>query len=109
MALDHVRRPIGIKHRCGAKIMRHYFGPEPVKPKANRCSSIAFFLRTNHVPKLNCAFIASFGMDGYRTLIWNRIIRNKFPNWLSSPRFVMAELIFKDPVNPIPLKPLTPE
>jgi len=113
-SLLRVEEPHKWKHTelyeySGAKIMSHYVGPEPVKPKPNRCSSIAFFLRINQVPKLNCDFIASFGMDGYGTLIWNRMIRNKFAHWLASPGFVMAELIFKNPLNPIPLKPLTPE
>jgi hypothetical protein len=45
-------------------------------------------------------------MDGYSTLIWNRIVRLKYPQLLTKPGFVMAELIFK---KPIPRRPLTPE
>ena len=91
---------------CGAEIQRHYVGPEPVKPEPNRHSTVAFFLRANRLPKINCDFVASFGMDGYGTLIWNRIVRIRFPELLKAPGFVMAELIYK---KPIPPKPLTPE
>lgn len=90
----------------GAEILMHYVGPEPVKPASERHSTIAFFLRANRLPKINCDFVASFGMDGYGTLIWNRIIRRRYPEWLAAPRFVMAELIYK---KPIPSKPITPE
>lgn len=90
----------------GAEILRHYIGPEPVKPQANHHSSIACFLRINRLPKINCDFVASFGMDGYGTLMWNRIIRMRYPEWLASPRFVMAELVYK---KAIPARPITPE
>jgi hypothetical protein len=89
----------------GAEIQKHWVGPEPLKPPAKRHSSIAFFLRVNSISKINCDFIACFGMDGYGTLIWNRIIRRRFPAWLMAPGFVMAELIYQ---NPIPEKPVTP-
>ena len=99
-------RHVELYEYSGAMVQNHFIGPAPVKPKRNHTSSIAFFLRVNRVAKLNCDFIASFGMDGYGTLIWNRIIRLRHPEWLAAPRFVMAELIFK---KPIPPKPLTPE
>ena len=91
---------------CGAEIQRHYVGVEPIRPDPKHKSTIAFFLRVNRVPGLGCGFVASFGMDGFGTLIWNRYIRNTHPEWLAKPGFVMAELIFK---KPIPTKPLTPE
>ena len=90
----------------GAEIQHHYLGPEPIKPEGPLKSTIAFFLRVNQVPGLNCDFIASFGMDGYGTLIWNRIVRKQHPEWLAKPCFVMAELIFK---KEIPEAPLTPD
>jgi hypothetical protein len=90
---------------CGAEIQRFYVGPEPVRPEVKHKSTIAFFVRVNRVPGLNCDFVASFGMDGYGTLIWNRFLRYSHPEWLAKPGFVMAELIFK---RPIPDKPLTP-
>jgi hypothetical protein len=91
---------------CGAEILQHFVGPEPIRPEQNHRSTVAFFLRANRVPGVNCDFIASFGMDGYGTLIWNRIVRQQHPDWLAKPGFVMAELVFK---KEIPSKPLTPE
>ena len=90
----------------GAEILRHFVGPQPVKPNSERHSTIAFFLRTDRLPTINCDFVASFGMDGLGTLLWNRIIRCRYPEWLASPRFVAAELVYK---HPLPCKPLTPE
>ncbi len=89
----------------GAKVQRHY-APAPVRPKSEHPSTIAFFLRVNQVPGINCDFVASFGMDGYGTLIWNRLIRTRYADWLTGPRFVMAELVYK---KGLPDEPLTPE
>ena len=90
----------------GAEILKHFVGPEPVRPDEKHRSSIAFFLRANQISGINCDFIASFGMDGNGTLMWNRLIRTRYPEWLVSPHFVMAELIYK---KPLPPRPLTPE
>lgn len=54
---------------------------------------------------LPCGLLAAFGMDGYSTLIWNRLLRVRFPELLTRPGFVMAQIIFK---QPIPRRPLTP-
>ena len=94
------------KTYCVAEVQKHFIGPEEKSPDPTHHSSIAFFLRTNRVPGINCDFVASFGMDAYSTLIWNRLIRIRFAEWLVSPRFVVAELIYK---NPLPPRPLTPE
>jgi len=88
-----------------ARIRLHHVGPETIKPEPGRHSTIAFFVRVNGLPGINCDSIVSFGMNGYGTLIWNRIIRTRYAAWVASPRFVMAELIFK---KPMPEKPLTP-
>jgi hypothetical protein len=97
---------IEVYEYCGAEIQKHYVGPEPVKPDAKHKSTIAFFLRVDHVPGLNCGFVASFGMDGFGTLIWNRYVRVAHPEWLSQQCFVMAEIIFE---RELPDNPLTPE
>ena len=91
---------------CAGEIKKHFVGPVPLKPQADRHSTIVFFLRANRVKGLNCDFIASFGMDGFGTLIWNRYIRIAHPEWLAKPGFIMAELIFK---QRLPDKPPTPE
>lgn len=92
----------------GAQIQWHFIGPghEPMRPKEPRPSTVGFLIRTAHMPGTNCDLLVSFGMDGYSTLIWNRILRTRHPEWLLNGEFVMAELIFKQPV---PDKPLTPE
>jgi hypothetical protein len=82
------------------------------KPEGKHPSTVAFLVRVNSLPGvgetsgLPCGLLACFGMDGYSTLIWNRIVRLRYPELLTKPRFVMAELIFK---KPIPRRPLTPE
>ena len=84
-------------------------------PKKEQCgtnSTVAFLFRADSLPGVDgtpglpCALLASFGMDGYSTLIWNTIVRLKYPHLVTQPGFVMAELIFK---QPIPDSPLTPE
>ena len=75
-------------------------------------STVVFLVRTSSLPGVGstpsvpCGLLACFGMDGYSTLIWNRIIRLQHPDWLLRPGFIMAELLFK---QPIPRRPLTPE
>jgi len=92
----------------GAQIQRHFVGPghEPARPDESRPSTVAFLIRTEQMPGTDCGLLVSFGMDGYSTLIWNRILRVRHPEWLRGPDFVMAELVFK---KPVPEKPLTPE
>ena len=53
---------------------------------------IAFLLRTKSIPEYGCDLLVSFGMGGWETLIWNRIVRKQFPQWLTHPVFVVAEL-----------------
>ena len=86
--------------------MRHFVGPVPVRPARKYPSTVAFLVAVERIGGLTCGLLVSFGMDGYSTLIWNRIVRVRHPEWLRKPGFVMAELIFK---KPIPTKPLTPE
>jgi hypothetical protein len=88
-----------------AEILCHHV-PETLKPPVGRRSTIAFFLRVNQVPHIGCDFAASFAMDAYGTLIWNRIVRTRFPEWVKKPQFVMAEVVFK---RDLPDMPLTPE
>lgn len=93
-----------------AHIRRHAAAAE--KPEGKRPSTAAFILHVNSLPGVDdtpglpCGLLACFGMDGYSTLIWNRIVRLKYPLLLTKPGFVMAELTFKEP---IPRRPLTPE
>jgi hypothetical protein len=54
--------------------------------------SIGFFLHTKAIPEYRCGLVVSFGMGGWETLVWNRIIRTRFSEWLSKPIFVVAEM-----------------
>lgn len=54
--------------------------------------TIGFFLRTKSIPVYGCGLLACFGMGGWETLIMNRIVRTRFPDWLDRPSFVVAEL-----------------
>lgn len=54
--------------------------------------SIGFFLHTRTIPKYGCGLVVSFGMGGWETLVWNRIVRTRFPDWLRRPIFVVAEM-----------------
>ena len=82
------------------------------KPQGKYPSTVAFIVHVNSLPGVDetpglpCGLLACFGMDGYSTLIWNRIVRLKYPHLLTKPGFVMAQLTFK---KPIPRRPLTPE
>jgi hypothetical protein len=93
-----------------AHIQRHVASSQ--KPKGNYPSTVAFIVNVNSLPGVDqtpglpCGLLACFGMDGYSTLIWNRIVRLGYPELLTRPGFVMAELVFK---KPIPRRPLTPE
>jgi hypothetical protein len=97
--------PLGLAH-----IQKHLALPKKEQRGTN--STVAFLFRANSLPGVDgapglpCALLASFGMDGYSTLIWNTIVRRKYPHLVTKPGFVMAELIFK---QPIPDSPLTPE
>jgi hypothetical protein len=79
------------------------FRGRTVSKKAN--VSLGFFLRTRAIPEYGCGFLASFGMGGLETLIWNRIVRTRFPEWVNRPAFIVAEMN----LNAIPTNPMTLE
>lgn len=93
-------------------------GPHPETPgpakkeQRGTNSTVVFLFRADNLPGVDgtpglpCALLTSFGMDGYSTLIWNTIVRLKYPHLVTKPSFVMAEIIFK---KPIPNRPLTSE
>jgi len=74
-----------------------------VSKKAN--ISVGFFLRTKAIPEYGCGLLASFGMGSRETLIWNRIVRTRFPEWINRPAFIVAEMN----LTPIPANPVTLE
>jgi hypothetical protein len=71
-------------------------------PKGSH-TAICFFLRVNAIPEYGCGLVVSFGMGGWETLIWNRIVRTKHPEWLKRPCFVVGEF----DMNGLPPRPAT--
>jgi hypothetical protein len=85
------------RRHWAAVIKKHHVSPdELVSPADNHTSTVAYLIR-DHLPKIGCDVLVSFGMDGYCTLIWNHIVRRQHPEWTPKNGFVMAELVFKDP------------
>ena len=74
-----------------------------VSKKAN--ISLGFFLRTKAIPEYGSGLLASFGMGSRETLIWNRIVRTRFPEWVNRSAFIVAEMN----LNAIPANPMTLE
>jgi len=84
------------------KYSRQLRGP---RNKALKDSEIAvgFFLRTSSIPVYGCGLLACFGMGGWETLIWNRIVRTRYPDWVSRPSFVIGQFDLKG----LPARPPT--
>jgi len=101
----------GATHPLGVSIIKKHLGL-PKKQQAGANSTVAFLFRADSLPGIEktpglpCGLLASFGMDGYSTLIWNTIVRHKYPHFVAKAGFVMAELVFK---KDFPENPLTPE
>lgn len=99
--------PLGLAH-----IQKHLALPKKEQRGTN--STVVFLFRADSLPsvdgtpRLPCALLASFGMDGYSTLIWNTIVRLKYPHLITQPGFVMDKLIFKQPIPDSPLTPSSP-
>lgn len=55
--------------------------------------TIGFFIKKPELTGYGCGLMASFSMGGSETLIWNRLVRERFSAWVSEKScFVMAEL-----------------
>lgn len=65
--------------------------------------AIGFFLRTPSIPSYGCGLLACFGMGGWETLIWNRIVRMRYPEWVNTPSFVVSQFDMKG----LPARPHT--
>ncbi len=77
---------------AGLQYYRPLTGSERTKPPRGTSPSIGFFLYAKTIPHYGCGLVASFGMGGWETLIWNRIVRTQFPAWFRRPIFVVAEM-----------------
>jgi len=95
-------------HQHKSARLKYYKGPEDLKNRGvpkKADINIVFFLRTRSIPHYRCGLLLAFGMGGWETLIWNRVIRTKFPEWLNRPAFIVAELN----TGGIPDRPVTLE
>ncbi len=94
-------------HSYKSARLKYYKGLNDLRIKnapKNTETAIGFFLRTKSIPDYECGLIASFGMGGRETLIWNRIVRTRYSEWLKRSVFIVAEFNLKGiPSNPITL------
>ena len=94
-------------HSYKSARLKYYKGLADLRVKnAPKTSDIAigFFLHTKAIPEYSCGLLASFGMGGRETLIWNRIVRTRYSEWLKRSAFIVAEFNLKTiPTNPVTL------
>lgn len=64
-------------------------------PPRGSALAFGFFLRTPSIPVYGCGLLACFGMGGSETLIWNRIVRSRYPQWVHQPCFVIGQFDLK--------------
>ena len=95
-------------HQHKSARLKYYKGLNEFRPKnVPKKSDIAigFFLRTKTIPEYGCGLLASFGMGGRETLIWNRIVRTRFPDWVNRCAFIVAEMnLARIPETPVTLE-----
>lgn len=65
--------------------------------------AIGFFLRTRSIGSYGSGLVACFGMRGWDTLIWNRIVRTRYSNWFNRPSFVIGQFDLRG----VPSRPIT--
>ncbi len=82
------------------KYSRRLRKPRSKTPKGSEIA-LGFFLRTPSIPVYGCGLLACFGMGGWETLIWNRIVRTRYSDWVRRPLFVVGQFDLKGlPENP---------
>jgi hypothetical protein len=79
-------------------------GPGKMLAASHPTRTAAYFLRTPPLWEDGPSLILAFGMGSTETYIWARLLRTRYPHFITSesPRFVMAELI----PAPVPLHPI---
>jgi hypothetical protein len=94
VASDSPAAVFNFQQHKGARLKwyRSLKGTHRTKFAKNKNSSVGFFLHAKAIPVYGCSLVVSFGMGGLETLIWNRIVRTRYPKWLSSPVFAVAEM-----------------
>jgi|ERR1039458_2816778 hypothetical protein len=94
VAAKFERADMDFQQHKGARLRsyRPLTGNKRTKISRGTDLSIGFFLHTRTIPKYGCGLVVSFGMGGWETLVWNRIVRTRFSDWLCNPIFVVAEM-----------------
>ncbi len=68
-------------------------------------NAVGCFLHLRQINGYPCGAVVSFSMGGYENLLWNRIVRLRFGEWLKKPVFAFVGLNVPEE----PPQPLTPE
>lgn len=68
-------------------------------------NAVGCFLHLKQITDYPCGAIVSFSMGGYENLLWNRIVRLRFGQWLKKPVFAFVGLSLPEE----PPQPLTPQ
>ncbi len=104
----NIKRADLVFHQHKSARLKNYMGLDEFRHKdtpKNSDIAIGFFLRTKAVPEYGCGLLASFGMGGRETLIWNRIVRTRFPEWVNRCAFIVAEMnLARTPETPVTLE-----
>lgn len=66
------------------------FRPIMVPPESN--VAIGFLLWSKSIPEYGCGLVAAFGMGGRETLIWNHIVRTRYPERMHQTDFLVVEM-----------------
>lgn len=67
---------------------------EPRRPFADaKLRTVAFLLRLPRLPRRGFGYLGVYAMSGPGILIWSHLLRERHPDLLREPGFVMAELV----------------
>jgi hypothetical protein len=66
-------------------------------------TTMGFFLNLPSMPEIGCQLFTAWAQGGKETAAWCRILRKRFPDWFSQPRFAIVEISF----DYVPYYPLT--
>lgn len=84
---------------CGRRLLSEAgdFKPDKRPPY----HSLGFFLHLPALRHIGCRYILSFGMGCFETLVWNRLVRERYSAWLTEPVFAVVEMDLSNvPHNP---------
>lgn len=74
------------------------------RPPADEKRTAVYLIQLPAIWPDGPGLLAAFGMAGTETLVWNYLLRTRFPKWLDSCQFLIAEILLRDlPDQPIDL------